>query len=392
MSGPLSGVRVLDFTRLLPGPFGTMVLGDLGAEVVRVEAPNFPDILRVMPPMDGEVSAAHREINRNKKSILLDLKNPEGPAVVKTLVKHYDVVVEQFRPGVMEKLGVGYEALAPENPRLIYCSITGYGQDGPYRLRAGHDINYLALSGVMSYTGRAKEGPLPLGIQVADQCAGGLNAVVAIIAALYSREQTGRGQYIDISMTDGAIHLGALNAMACLHQNENACREGTFLNGGSYYDFYQTSDGEYMAIGGIEPQFYAAMVKALGREDLLSMHMAVGKQGEKLKEELRQEFRKKTRKEWEEVFAQVDACVEPVLSIAEMIEHPNTVARKMVVEVPRPDGASQRQIGSPYKMSGTPPSFSFTGVAPGSNTDEILKDAGYDDARIKELRESGVVK
>lgn len=392
MSGALAGIKILDFTRLLPGPFGTMVLGDLGADIVRVEAPNFPDLLRVMPPMDGEVSAAHRQINRNKKSIMVDLKNPKGVEVIKRLVKDFDVVAEQFRPGVMDRLGVGYDALKAVNPEVIYCSITGYGQDGPYRDRAGHDANYLAMSGVMSFTGSKKEGPLPLGIQVADQCAGGLNAVIAILAAIIHRQNSGGGQYLDISMTDGSIHLGGLMGMGNLASGEEPGREGTMLNGGNYYNFYETKDGQYMSIGGLEPKFYQAMCEALDRKDLLPKHMSMGEEAQKLKDELGSEFKKKTRKEWEEVFAGVDACVEPVLSVGEMVEHPNTLARKMVVEVPRRDGTTLKQIGSPYKMSSTPCEYNCAGVAPGTDTDAILEAAGFSGPDIEELRSLGAVK
>ncbi len=389
MSGPLKGVKVLDFTRLLPGPFGTMVLADMGADVVRVEAPGLPDLLTLMPPMDGEVSAAHREINRNKRSIMVDLKNPEGAGVITRLVKNFDVLVEQFRPGVMKRLCVDYECMSAHNPGLIYCSITGYGQDGPYRDRAGHDANYLALSGVMSYTGRKDSGPLPLGIQVADQCAGGLNAVVAILAALYHKERTGEGQCIDISMTDGAMHLGALHAMAYLAGGEPPEREGNPLNGGGYYDFYRTKDGEYMSVGSLEPQFFKAMVTALGREDLADKQMSGGRE---LKEALQAEFEKKTRKEWEAVFKEVDACVEPVLSVAEMAEHPLTKAREMVVDVPRPDGTTQRQVGSPYKMERTPAEYRFAGAAPGAHTRQVLEEAGFSQDEIEELSKNSVVK
>jgi len=392
MSGPLRGIKVLDFTRLLPGPFGTMVLGDLGADVVRVEAPNFPDLLRVMPPMDGEVSAAHREMNRNKRSIMVDLKNPAGASVIKRLVKSFDVVLEQFRPGVMDRLGAGYQELRAENPRIIYCSITGYGQDGPYRDRAGHDMNYLALSGIMSYTGRRESGPLPLGIQIADQCAGGLNAVIAVLAALLHRSRTGEGQYIDISMTDGAIHLACLELMNHLSGASEAKRESTVLNGGSYYDFYETGDGQYMSAGGLEPQFFAAMCRTLGREDLIRYHLAMGERGRFLKDELQKEFKKKTRAEWEQIFSRVDACVEPALALSEVADHPLTLARKMVVEVEREDGSKQRQVGTPYKFSCAECEFKFAGVAPGRHTDLVLTECGFSPAEIADLKAQSVVK
>lgn len=392
MSGPLHGVKVLDFTRLLPGPFGTMILGDLGADLLRVEAPNFPDLLAVMPPTDGKCSAGHRALNRNKRSMHLDLKKPGAQEVVRRLVKTYDVVIEQFRPGVMDKLGVGYQTLSAENPQLIYCSITGYGQTGAYRDRAGHDLNYLAIAGIMSYTGRKDAGPLPLGIQVADQCAGGMNAVISILAALFHRQRTGEGQYLDVSMTDGAIHLGALYAANYFMCGAQIGYQTDVLSGGSYYDCYQTKDGKYLSVGGLEPQFFAAMCKALGREDLNRYHLAMGERNLYLKAELGKEFLKKTRAEWEAIFIKVDACVEPVLSISEMVAHPCATERGMVVEVETEDGKKLKQIGSPYKMSKTPGEFRHAGVPAGAHTDASLREAGFSDAQIKKLREDGAIK
>ncbi len=391
MGGPLEGLRILDFTRLLPGPFGGMILGDLGAEIVRVDAPNLPDLLKVVPPMQGPVSAAHRALNRNKKSIFVNLKNPKGAEVIKKMVGNYDIVIEQFRPGVMDRLGVGYETLKEINPKVIYCSITGYGQDGPYRDRAGHDINYLSLSGVMGYTGRKKEGPVPLGIQVADQCSGGLNAVVAILAAVYERNKSGEGQYIDISMTDGAIGLGVFYAANYFADGTENTREGNLLNGSGYYDFYETKDGEYMSVGSLEPQFYAALCDAIGRDDLKKLHMVMGEKGEQVKNDIRAEFKKKTKAEWVEVFDKFDACVEPVLSISEMAVHPNTVARNMVVEVETVEGEKLSQIGSPYKFSRTKCVYKFAGGIAGAYTNETLLEDGFSDEEIKELKDTGAI-
>ncbi len=391
MSGPLTGLKVLDFTRLLPGPFGTMLLGDMGAEVIKIEAANPPDLLRMMPPMKGGMSVGHLELNRNKKCITLDLKKPEGVEVVKRLVKNFDVLIEQFRPGVMEKLGVGHEELARHNEKLVYCSITGYGQDGPYRLRAGHDINYMSLSGVMSYTGRKDVGPVAPGIQVADQCGGGMNAVIAILAALYERERSGKGQYIDISMTDGAVTLGALHGANHLHGDKIGW-ETNVLNGGGYYGFYETGDGRYMSVGGLEPQFFQAMLKALGREDLSSFHLAMGPKGEKLKEELVKEFKKKTRSEWEEIFSKVDACVEPVLTVDEMAGHPHLEAREMVIEVEMEDGTPVRQIASPFKFSRSSLEYRHSGVCVGAHTRDILEESGFTDREIADLKSKNVVK
>lgn len=391
MSGPLSGIKVLDFTRLLPGPFGTMVLADLGAEVVRVDAINYPDLVALMQPMDGNVSAAHRALNRTKRSIALNLKDPRGAELVKRVAPCFDVAVEQFRPGVMDRLGVGYEALRAANPRIVYCSITGYGQDGPYRDRAGHDINYLSMAGIASYTGRAGSGPTVPGIQIADQCGGGYNAVIAILAGLIQRERTGEGLSIDISMTDGVMQLGTLFAAIRAAGGHMPGFENELLNGGSYYDFYRTSDGGHMSVGSLEPQFFAALCEALGREDLKEYHMAPGEKGEHLKSELAREFAKKTRDEWAEIFSKVDACVEPVLSVDEARDHPLARARGMTVDLKSPTGAVLRQTGSPYKMDGYWPPEGFAGVDPGTNTAEVLLECGLDDDEIGELKREKVI-
>ena len=391
MAGPLSGLKVLDFTRLLPGPFGTMILADLGAEVVRVESAGAPDLLTFMPPTDGEVSVVHRQMNRSKKSLIVDLKKEEGRNVIRRMVRSFDVVAEQFRPGVMERLGVGYEDLRVENPWLIYCSITGYGQDGPYRDRAGHDINYLSLSGIMSYTGKKESGPVLPGIQVADQCAGGMNAVIALLAAVYQRERTGEGQRIDISMTDGAVHLGALRAAASLYSGQETDREDFMLNGGGYYDFYETGDGKYLSIGGLEPQFFKAMCEVIGREDLVGLQGGPGEKTGYLKAELQKEFKKRTRAEWEELFSKTDACVEPVLTVSEMANHPQTKARQMVVDVPSSQG-SLPQVGSPYKFSKASCEYCFAGVKPGKHTREVLRQAGFDEEEINGLFDAEVIR
>lgn len=390
MTPPLHGLKILDFTRLLPGPFGTMMLADLGAEVIRVEAPNLPDLTQMMPPFDGPLSGAHCLLNRGKSSIVLDLKKPEGIEVVKRLVKEYDIVVEQFRPGVMERLGVGYEALRAENERLIYCSISGYGQDGPYVNRAGHDVNYLSLAGIMSYSGRRNGGPVPMGVQIADIGCGGYNAVVSILAAALHREGTGEGQYIDISMTDGAMLWGSMGAMRYLVGDEVIEREDDFLNGGTYYDCYETKDGQYLSVGSLEPQFFEALCKAIGREEFIPKQMAGGEEGQAVKAAIAAEIKMKTRDEWVKVFEKFDACVEPVLSTKEMVEHPNTRARKMIVEVPKPDGSTQRQVGSPFKFSRTPPEIRHIGVESGANTEEVLRKAGYSEEEIDRMRKAKV--
>ena len=210
MTGPLTSLKVLDFSTLLPGPYASMMLADMGAEILRVESPSRLDLVRFLPPMDGDTSASHAFLNRGKRSLALDLKKEGAVDIIKALIKEYDVVLEQFRPGVMDRLGLGYAVLSELNPSLIYCSITGYGQTGPYKSRAGHDINYLALSGVSSYSGRKGERPPPLGVQVADVAGGSHHAVMGILAAVINRQQTGKGQFVDVSMTDAAFAMNGL--------------------------------------------------------------------------------------------------------------------------------------------------------------------------------------
>jgi crotonobetainyl-CoA:carnitine CoA-transferase CaiB-like acyl-CoA transferase len=393
MSGPLSSLKVLDFSGLLPGPFGTMLLADMGAEVLRVEAPTRPDLVRLMPPMDAGVSAAHAFLNRGKRGIAVDLKKPEGVELIKKLVADYDIVVEQFRPGVMNRLGVGYEALKAINPKLIYCAITGYGQTGPYRDRAGHDMNYLAIAGVLGYNGRKATGPAPVSVQIADVAGGSCHAVMGILAAVIHRMQTGVGQFVDISMTDAAFTLHALTAPPALVAGEQPQMEGTQLNGGSFYDCYRTSDGRYLSVGGLEPQFFMAFCAAIGRPELAPQGMVMGvpEVVAALKAEIGKEIAKKTLAEWQEVFAVVDCCVEPVLSFAEACEHPHVKARNLIVDVPRPDGSLQKQLGAAIKFSATPASFRHIGSELGAHTDAVLQEFGYDAAQIGELRKTGVV-
>jgi len=393
MSGPLSSLKVLDFSGLLPGPFGTMLLADMGAEVLRVESPSRPDLVRLMPPADAGVSAAHAFLNRGKRGIAVDLKKPEGVELIRKLVADYDIVVEQFRPGVMDRLGVGYEALKAVNPKIIYCSITGYGQTGPYRDRAGHDMNYLAIAGVLGYNGRKATGPAPISVQVADVAGGSCHAVMGILAAVIHRMQTGAGQFVDISMTDAAFTLHALTAPSALVAGLQPEMEGTQLNGGSFYDCYRTQDGRYLSVGGLEPQFFMAFCAAIGRPELAPQGMVMGVPEivASLKAEIGKEIGKKTLAEWEQVFANVDSCTEPVLSFAEACAHPQIRARDLLVDVPRPDGSMQKQLGAAIKFSKTPASFRHIGTELGSHTDAVLKELGMDEERIAELRKSGVV-
>lgn len=392
MTTPLACLKVLDFSTLLPGPFATMFLADLGADVVRVESPHQQaDIVRSMPPLDGDTSAWHALLNRSKRSIALDLKRPGASDIVKRLVQTYDIVVEQFRPGVMQRLGIGYQALRGVNSRLIYCAITGYGQTGPYRDRAGHDLNYLALSGIASHTGRREYGPLPLGVQVADVGGGSYNALVGILAAVIHRQRTGEGQLVDISMFDGAVAWNALAAAQYFVGGSDPEPEGATLNGGSYYDYYRTSDGRYLSIAGLEPKFWQGFCAAIDRPDLIELGSSLDLDTQRsLKSEIQRTIASRTCEEWMGIFARIDVCVEPVLQVSEVVQHPQTQARELVVSVPKGDGTSQRQIANPIKLSACQPEYRHIGTALGEHTEAVLLEMGYTELDIKTLREAGV--
>ncbi|OOV96406.1 CaiB/BaiF CoA transferase family protein [Pseudomonas sp. MF4836] len=391
MHGPLASLKVLDFSTLLPGPFASLLLADMGADVVRIESPTRMDLLRVLPPHDHGVSASHAYLNRNKRSLALDLKQPEALEVVRQLVLDYDIVLEQFRPGVMERLGLGYEALKALNPKLIYVSITGYGQTGPYRERAGHDINYLALAGLASYTGRQDSGPLPLGIQAADIAGGSLHGVIGLLAAVIARQHSGVGQHLDVSMTDCAFSLNAMAGAGYLACGVEPQREDQMLNGGSFYDYYRSRDGRWLSVGSLEPGFMQALCDALGRPELAAQSLSPRpEQQQALKQALQIEFEKRDFAELCELFAALDACVEPVLSLAEALEHPQLQARQLVSHVPRGDGSAQAQIACPLKFSQGLPEPRHIGAAVGAHSEQVLRELGYSPERIDQLRRAKV--
>ncbi|WP_455918104.1 CaiB/BaiF CoA transferase family protein [Pseudomonas cerasi] len=392
MSGPLASLKVLDFSTLLPGPFASLMLADMGAEVLRIESPTRVDLLRVLPPHDQGTSASHAYLNRNKRSLALDLKQAEALEIVRELVKDYDIVLEQFRPGVMERLGLGYAALKAINPRLIYVSITGYGQTGPYKDRAGHDINYLALAGIASHTGRQDSGPLPLGVQLADVAGGSLHAVVGLLAAVIARQHSGVGQHLDVSMTDCSFSLNAMAGAGYLACGVEPEWETQVLNGGSFYDYYRTRDGRWMSVGSLEPAFMQQLCAALGRPELAAQGLSPRPEQQKaLKLALQVEFEKRSFEQLCELFAGVDACVEPVLSLSEAVEHPQLKARTLISQVPRGDGSTQAQIACPLKFSEGLPEPRHIGAAVGAHTDEVLEELGLSAQRIAELRRAKVI-
>jgi alpha-methylacyl-CoA racemase len=375
MHGPLSSLKVLDFSTLLPGPFASLLLADMGAEVLRIESPTRPDLLRELPPHDHGVSASHAYLNRNKRSLALDLKQPQAIEVVKRLVADYDIVLEQFRPGVMDRLGIGYEALKAINPRLIYVAITGY----------------MAVAGLASHTGRQDSGPLPLGVQVADVAGGSLHGVIGLLAAVVARHQTGHGQYVDVSMTDCAFSLNALAGAGYLAAGIEPERETQMLNGGSFYDYYRSRDGRWFSVGGLEPAFLHGMCATLGRPELARLGLSfVAEEQALLKRELEIEFERRSADELQALFAGIDACVEPVLSFSEATQHPQIQAREMLAQVPRGDGSAQVQMACPVKFSEGLPAPRHIGVAVGAHSAQVLAEAGFTAQEIESMGEAGV--
>jgi alpha-methylacyl-CoA racemase len=390
MPGPLHGMKILDFSTLLPGPFATLALADMGAEVVCIKAPGRAEVDELMGLESvGGLGPIGAWLGRGKRSIHLNLKHPDGLQVIRRLLTTHDILVEQFRPGVMARLGLGWDDLQEDFPKLIYCSLTGYGQDGAMADRAGHDINYLSRSGLMGHSGQRDQGPVLSGMQIADVASGSYGVVIAVLAALVHRMQTGQGQHLDVSMTDGSAVFNAMAAACYLANGKDASRESWQLNGGSVYDFYECADGGYISFGGLEPQFSAAFFEAIGLSQLAEGRVSPQNQ-EQAKALVAERIKEKTRDEWTQVFSRVDACVEPVLGLAEALESDLAKQRAWVQEVPRLGGGMARQLGLPLKFSATPPEYGPAGEPAGTHSKEIMAEAGYSPADIHQLEQSGL--
>ncbi len=386
MSQALDGIRVLDLSRMLPGPYCSMMLADLGAEVIKVEETS-GDPTRRSPPMVDRQSAPFAQVNRNKKSIAIDLKQPEGRDIFLKLIPTADVVLEQFRPGVVDRLGISYTSVAEVNPRIVYCSLTGFGQDGPHRERSGHDLNYLALSGVLGLTTDEHGTPVIPGVQVAD-LAGGMIAGFAMLAALLARERTGRGQYVDVSMFD--VMLSMLPIPAAHHfAGATIPVGGKYVLSGAYpfYNVYETSDGKFMTLGALEPKFWANFCGKVGREDLVARQFDSSERRESLFDEVRSIFKSRTQAEWIELMLDADCCCEPVLSMTEAFQHAQTRAREMV----RQSSSLTDQLGFSYKLSDTPPREVSRAPLLGEHTAELLAAAGISKEDRDRLSAAGVI-
>lgn len=379
MTGPLAGVRVLDLSRLFPGPYATLLLADLGAEVIKVEDTRGGDYVRHLPPhAEDGIGGTFHALNRGKRSVALDLRDDEHKDALLALVETADVLVESFRPGVLEKMGLGPERLLERNPRLILCRISGYGQDGPDRLRAGHDLNYAARAGVLGMMGR----PSALPVQVADLCGGSWPAALQICAALFGRATTGQGAVIDVSMTEGA------HAMLVMPLGRRAV-SGEDVGGGRdllvgavpCYDVYPTKDG-FLAVGALEPKFWLGFVAALGLTDLGDKGLSQGEEAEEVRACVTARLAEKTTAEWEAFFREHDVCVEPVRSAEEAAAFDPQLAARGVT-LPIPIG------GSEVRLPKTPLSLAEPAAAPapelGGDTEELLRAAGVPDDRLARI-------
>ncbi len=389
--GALANVRVLDLTTLYPGPLATMLLADLGADVIRVDAPDRDDLLRWMPPHDASGQGAlWRTVGRGKRSISLDLKHPAGREALLRLVERADVLVEQFRPGVLERLGLGWSVLHEVNPRLVLASISAFGQTGPDAQRAGHDINFLARAGVSWHLGRRGQGPLPLGVLVGDVGGGTWPALTGILAALLQRAQTGLGQRVDVAMADGALWMNAMAITRALAADEDAAPEASWLDGGSFYDYYRCADGRHLAVGSLEPKFFALFLTAIGRSDLEMLYLADGEEGAALKAGIAEAIAASPLAHWVALLRPLDCCVEPVQTPREAVADPQLRARGMIVEVPTEEAGGDAvgtvwQVGCPVQLSAAPARMAFVGREPGADTRALLAEAGYDAAAIDAL-------
>ncbi len=375
---PLDGIKVLDCTRYLPGPFATQILADFGADVIKIEETG-GELGRFLPPFIGGLGTRFCAVNRNKKSLTLDLKSDQGREIFKKLARSADIIIEQFRPGVMDKMGLGYNSLKEFNEGLIYCSVTGYGLSGPWVNRAGHDINYLNTSGISGLTAGRDGVPVMSSVQVADMAGGSLYAVIGILLALFHRSRTGRGQNIDISMMDGALSLLSYTVGEWCGKGSVPETGREFLTGGfAMYNTYKCGDGKYVGLGAIEGKFWSGFCTKIGRADYIDLQYNISKQDEIIAD-ISGIMMERSRDEWVSFFADSDICFTPVLDLDEVSEHEQVKAREMLLKVMNFNGSGSDLYvtGNPVKLSETPGEVVMKFPETGGDAMEILIDAGY---------------
>jgi len=387
----LQGVRVLDMSRRYPGAFIAMYLGDFGADVIKVDRPG-QKLIPAPYADDSERFAAHFPLDRNKRSVLIDYPGEEGRKVFYRLVETADVVIEGFRPGAVKRWQADYETLSKVNPRLIYCSLSGYGQDGPYKNRPGHDQNFISIGGLLSLIGPRDSTPCLPSNLLGDMAGGGLNGVIGVLLALFARQHTGKGQYIDLSYMDGAISLLSYEATRYFYTGQIPER-GTVHTTGAVpnVQVYRCKDGKYFTVACFEPAFWENFCRLIGREDLIPYRLAPLGKSEKVIAEIQQVFLTRSRDEWETFFKDKEVCVSPVNNIAEMVEDPQVRHRQMVLEIDHPRLGKIKQLGIPVKLSDTRGEIKRLGVLPGTDTDDVLKGLGYSDQELQRLRKEKAV-
>jgi crotonobetainyl-CoA:carnitine CoA-transferase CaiB-like acyl-CoA transferase len=389
---PLDGMTVLDLTRLLPGAVATMMLGDFGADVIKIEEPGTGDPARTVPHRSKRESPYFLATNRNKRSLVVDLKQAAGREVFLRLAERADVVVEGFRPGVMDRLGLGYDRLRQANPRLVYCAISGYGQGGPYRLRAGHDINYIGIAGVLGLNGEQDGPPAVPGVQIADLAGGSMQAVIGILLALQARAHTGEGQMVDISMMDGALAMMFIPLANLLIGGTEPGR-GTETLSGRYacYHAYETKDGRHLALGALEPKFWANACRVLGREDLIPRQFSDGPEQAEVIAALKTIFRARTAAEWLAAFQEADACLTLVNTVGEAVNDPQVRHRELIGEIEHPTEGRIKQLAPTVKLSATPGEMRLPPPRLGEHTRQVLAETGHSDEEIDRLARDGVI-
>ncbi len=378
--GSLSGIKVIDLSRLLPGPYCSMILADHGAQVIAVEDKRYLTAGHYIP-----------DINRNKQHITLNLKSEEGKMIFFMLVEDADIIIESFRPGAVKRLGIDYDSVRRANPEIIYCSITGYGQTGPLKDKAGHDVNYMSMSGVLDQIGNAGGLPTIPGTQFADIAGGGMNGAIGILLALASKERTGKGQYVDISMTDSMV--GFMPIVHFLKQVTGAFpdrSEGMLSHRYACYNIYETSDNKYMSVGAVEPQFWSELCGQLDLPECIPLQYDESHRHEVI-ETLRKKFLTKTRSQWEEKLSCLDTCCEAVLSPEEVLNVPHFLERKTVITTKEENGSEKTLLGVPIKMSRTPGEIRTPPVKFGESTMTVLGDLGFSESEIKGFAEKGVI-
>jgi crotonobetainyl-CoA:carnitine CoA-transferase CaiB-like acyl-CoA transferase len=388
---PFEGLNVLDFTRGYPGSHASMFLGDFGADVIRVDP---PPGATPRGDMDQEILAAYQTVHRNKRSIIINLKSEDGRVVLKKLVEKADVLLEGFRPGVMARLGAGYDDLKVINPRLVYCSLSGFGHDGPYVYRPAHDMNYISLGGVLSLIGQRNGPPYLPSNLIADFGGAAMHGLTGILIALFARERTGRGQFVDVSYLDSVISLLSQETPNYFLTGQVPRRGETRLTGAHpWTNVYRCKDGEYVTIACIEPQFWDTLCKEFGREDLIRYQREPFPQEEldDVTRQLAEVFLTRTRNEWVEFFEGKEVCFGPINYLNETFQNPQVLHRQMVVEIDHPKAGKVKQIGLPIKLSDTPGEIRSLGTPNGTDTGEILRELGYAEEEVEALLDSGAV-